>query len=59
VVQVEVSDEEDVDGGRVNLVEIGQRRHAGVGRVNSAIEQNGFSFVGHVDARTSHFISGA
>jgi len=59
VVQVEVSDEEDVDGGRVNLVEIGEGGHAGISRVDSAIEQNGFAFVGHVNARTTHFISGA
>jgi len=59
VVQVEVSDEEDVDGGRVNLVEIGESGHAGVSRVNAAIEQDDFAFVGHVDAGTANLISGA
>ena len=33
-----LGDEEDVDGGGVDLVEVGQRRHAGVGRVDAAVE---------------------
>jgi hypothetical protein len=33
-----LGDEEDVYGGRIDLVEVGQRRHAGVGRVDTAVE---------------------
>jgi hypothetical protein len=33
-----LGDEEDVDGGGVDLVEVGQRRHAGVRRVDAAVE---------------------
>lgn len=33
-----LGDEEDVYGGRIDLVEVGQRRHAGVGRVDAAVE---------------------
>ena len=33
-----LGDEEDVDGGGVDLVKVGQRRHAGVGRVDAAVE---------------------
>lgn len=33
-----LGDEEDVYGGRIDLVEVGQRRHAGVRRVDAAVE---------------------
>ena len=33
-----LGDEEDVYGGWIDLVEVGQRRHAGVGRVDAAVE---------------------
>ena len=33
-----LGDEEDIDGGGFDLVEVGQRRHAGVGRVDAAVE---------------------
>lgn len=33
-----LGNEEDVYGGRIDLVEVGQRRHAGVGRVDAAVE---------------------
>jgi hypothetical protein len=33
-----LGDEEDVYDGRIDLVEVGQRLHAGVGRVDAAVE---------------------
>jgi hypothetical protein len=37
-VRMLLGDEEDVYGGRIDLVEVGQRRHAGVRRVDAAVE---------------------
>ena len=59
MIQVKVSDEKNIDCGRVNLVEIGQSSHARVSWVYSTIEQDRLAFVGHVDAWTTHFISSA
>lgn len=50
MIQVEVSDEKHVHGGRVDLVEVRKSGHSEISRVDSAIEQDGFAFVGHVDA---------
>ena len=44
MIQVKVSDEKNIDYGRVNLVEIGQSSHARVSRVYSTIEQDSTSF---------------
>jgi hypothetical protein len=60
-----LGDEEDVYGGRVDLVEVGQRRHAGVRGVDAAVElaalqREGGAFIscGGVESETCRGLQG-
>ena len=59
VVEVEVRDQHAVNCAQVHLVEIRQRRDAGVPRVDAAVEHDALALVFGEHARSAHLRTGA
>mmetsp|Transcript_116232 Transcript_116232/g.292238 ORF Transcript_116232/g.292238 Transcript_116232/m.292238 type:complete len:238 (+) Transcript_116232:1488-2201(+) len=57
VVQVEMRDKHDVHLGRVDVVEVRQRAHARVRRVNAAIEHDNLATEAHHATGTPHLVA--